>query len=90
MFIERKIMLNKQDIQTKITTLLAEQLQKDVTTLQPAAILKNLGVDELDFIVFIMAIEESFSLLITDQDLQDLQTIEDITLCVERLQKRSL
>lgn len=80
-------MNEKETITIKICTLLAHQLHKDIAEVQSATALTTLGVDELDFIELIMSVEEAFSILITDNELADLHTIDDIAACVSHLQK---
>ncbi len=65
----------------KVTTLLAQQLEVDALTLQPATALVTFGVDEFDMIELTMKLEDAFGILIQDGEISSLDTIESIAQC---------
>lgn len=64
------------DLQSKVAALVADQLQIDAATIQPAQLLADLGADEIDHIELVMRCEEQFGLLISDEDAQQLKTVD--------------
>lgn len=64
------------DLQTKVVALIADQLQIDAATITPALLLTDLGADEIDHIELVMRCEEQFGLLISDEEAEQLTTVE--------------
>lgn len=65
------------EIQAKLTTLLVEQLACDPATVIPSASFESLGADSLDFVEIIMAVEEEFAIDITDEEAEQIKTVQD-------------
>jgi len=66
------------DIQGKITEILIEKLGIKETEVTPDAnIIKDLGVDSLDYAELVMEFEQNFNIKIPDTDAQKLETISD-------------
>jgi len=67
------------NLQERLYALLANHLGLDRDELAPEAhILDDLGADSLDVVELMMAIEESFEIVVPDEDVQRLQTIADV------------
>lgn len=64
------------DLQSKIVVLVADQLQVDAAAIQPAQSLTDLGADEIDHIELVMRCEEQFGLLISDEEAEQLTTVD--------------
>ncbi len=63
----------------KICEVIANTLSCEVDTLTPQTSLQeDLGIDSLDAVELNMALEDEFSISITDEELAALKTIEDI------------
>ncbi len=68
----------------KVRTLLSEQLgvseeEIDLNT----DVVEDLGADSLDVVELIMALEEEYGLVITDEAVHDLKTVGDIVSFIE-------
>jgi len=64
----------------KIKAIIVEQL--DITEeecVPEAAFIDDLGADSLDIVELIMAMEDHFGLEISDDDLEKIRTVKDIT-----------
>lgn len=66
------------DIQGKITEIMVDKLGIKETEVTPDAnIIKDLGVDSLDYAELVMEFEQYFNIRIPDTDAQQLETISD-------------
>lgn len=68
------------NLEEKIKAIIIEQL--DITEeecVPEAAFIDDLGADSLDIVELIMAMEDHFGLEISDDDLEKIRTVKDIT-----------
>lgn len=68
------------NLEEKIKAIIVEQL--DITEeecIPEAAFIDDLGADSLDIVELIMAMEDHFGLEISDDDLEKIRTVKDIT-----------
>ena len=49
-------------------------------------LIHDLGGDQLDVIELVMALEEKFNITISDDEAENLQTVQDVSECVSRKQ----
>ena len=67
------------NLQERLYALVANQLGLEREELVPEAhILDDLGADSLDVVELMMALEESFDIVVPDDDVERLQTIGDV------------
>jgi len=68
----------EKSVEKRVMEIIVEQLKVDpeVVTLE-AHFIDDLGADSLDLVELIMAMEEEFSLEISDEDAEKLQTVQD-------------
>lgn len=67
------------DILEKVAQIIADELTCDIEDITPETHLADdLGADSLDAIELIMSIEDEFDVEIEDDDLQSVQTVQDI------------
>ena len=77
-----------ENLQERLYALVANQLGLERDELGPdARILDDLGADSLDVVELVMALEESFDIVVPDEDVERLQTIGDVQ---QYLQRRSV
>lgn len=70
----------------KVKSILIGQLELEPEQIKPESrITEDLGADSLDTVELIMALEESFSIEITDEDAEKMQTVRQV---VEYIQKQ--
>jgi acyl carrier protein len=68
-----------ENLQQRLYALVANQLGLEREELVPEArILDDLGADSLDVVELVMALEESFDIVVPDEDVERLQTIGDV------------
>jgi len=68
-----------EDINKKVKEIIAEQLSKDVDSINDAShFVDDLGADSLDVVEMVMAFEEAFDLEIPDEDAEKIQTVQDV------------
>jgi len=68
-----------ESLQTRLYSLVANQLGVETEELVPEAhILDDLGADSLDVVELVMALEESFDIVVPDEDVERLQTLADV------------
>ena len=81
-----KKMADKFDINAKVTALVLEQcqdLQITPSTLLPHTQFEDLGFDWLSCMQLIMSLEEEFSIIISDEDAQQLVSIQTVVAYVQ-------
>ncbi|KAK7463668.1 mitochondrial acyl carrier protein [Stygiomarasmius scandens] len=69
--------LNKEDIQTRVLDVLKGFEKVDQSKLTPSASFsKDLGLDSLDAVEVVMAVEEEFAIEIPDAEADEIQTVQ--------------
>jgi acyl carrier protein len=67
------------NLQERLYALVANQLGLEREELVPEAhILDDLGADSLDVVELMLALEESFDIVVPDEDFERLQTMADV------------
>lgn len=70
----------------RITKIMVEDLQLPHDEIKPAAMFSDgLGIDSLDAVELLLAVEEEFSIEITDETADGLNTVADLVAVVDRL-----
>ncbi|MEN8159424.1 MAG: acyl carrier protein [Myxococcota bacterium] len=68
-----------ENLQERLYVLVSNQLGVEREELVPQArILDDLGADSLDVVELVMALEESFDIVVPDEDVETLQTLLDV------------
>ena len=66
-------------IEERVAAIISDQLGVEISTLTPDAhLLDDLGADSLDVVELVMALEESFGIVVPDDDVEQLQTLLDV------------
>ncbi len=67
-----------QDAQDRLRKLIAEQLSVDEEEVVPeASFIEDLNADSLDLVELIMTLEEEFNIKISDEDAENIRTVQD-------------
>ncbi|MCP3987356.1 MAG: acyl carrier protein [bacterium] len=67
------------DLLARLSEIVSTQLGVDPKEVVPEArILDDLGADSLDVVELVMALEETYDIIVPDEDAESLQTIADI------------
>lgn len=70
--------MNEVDVAEKITRILVDKLGLAETEITPDAnLVKDLGIDSLDYAELVMEFEQSFDIRIPDDDAEQITTIEE-------------
>ncbi len=65
-------------VEDKVIKMIAEKLDVDLDEVVPkAALVDDLGADSLDLVELVMTMEEEFDIEITDEEAEQLVTIQD-------------
>lgn len=76
--------MNKEQIVEKVNQILIEEFEIEQDLLQPEALLKQeVGIDSLDFVDIVVAIEREFGFKPTTQDLKTVKTLSDLYTFIE-------
>ena len=68
-----------QDLQARLREIVSNQLGVEPKEVVPEArILDDLGADSLDVVELVMALEETYDIVVPDEDAETLQTVADI------------
>lgn len=73
-----------QEIEGVVRTLLIEEFKVDEGGIAPEASFKELGLDSLDVVSFVMALEDRLGLEIPEQELEGVNTYGDALALLER------
>lgn len=66
------------DAQERLRKLIAEQLSVDEEEVVPeASFIEDLNADSLDLVELIMTLEEEFNIKISDEDAENIRTVQD-------------
>ena len=69
-----------------VRELLARQLEIDPEKISPDTdILEDLGADSLDIVELVMAIEEEYDIVITDEQAQNVRTVKQLVELLESI-----
>lgn len=72
----------------KLLEIIADQFGKDVDELNPSINFKDdLNADSIDLVELVMSMEEEFNISVSDDELKNLNTIQDVLDFVEDLGK---
>lgn len=70
--------MTKQEILTRIQTILADQLSIDKETVELSAnIIEDLNADSLDIVELVMSLESEFDMAIMDEEAERIRTVGD-------------
>lgn len=68
----------EKSVEKRVMEIIVEQLKVDPeVVILEAHFIDDLGADSLDLVELIMAMEEEFSLEISDEDAEKIQTVQD-------------
>ena len=68
----------------KIISIIVDQLGCDPDSVsEDSAVIDDLGADSLDVVEILMAVEDSFGVVVPDDDIPSLKTVRDIATYVE-------
>lgn len=71
--------MTEEQILRKVKVLTAEILRLDVDDIEPdCELAADLGADSLDQVELVMAVEEEFNVAISDEDAEEIQTVQDM------------
>ncbi len=72
-------------IKDKVIKLIADKLSVEIEEVVPeASFVDDLGADSLDLVELIMSMEEEFDIEISDEDAEEIQTVQDAMDYVDR------
>ncbi len=72
-------------IKDKVKKLIADKLSVEIEEVVPkASFVDDLGADSLDLVELIMSMEEEFDIEISDEDAEEIQTVQDAMDYVDR------
>lgn len=68
---------------SKVKKIISNQLNIPEDRIAPETNLEDLGVDSLDTLEMLMAFEDEYGISISNEDAQQLKTVQDILNCIE-------
>ena len=69
-------MANRDEVVTALKETLVERLKVDASTItEEANLFEDLGLDSIDLMTVVMAVEEKFSIEVSDEELEDVTTL---------------
>ena len=76
------------DIEVRLKQIIVNQLGVEEASVVPKAkFIEDLGADSLDIVELVMAMEESFSIDIPDEEAENLRTVDDAVNFVKKLEE---
>lgn len=77
--------MNRQDIENKVAEILVDKLDVGREEVKSEADFReDLGGDSLDLVVVVMEIEKDFSISVSDEEVEQVNTVADICDMVEQ------
>ncbi len=73
------------DVFEKVKEIIALELAVDADEVTADATFDDLGADSLDIVEVVMAFEEEFDIEISDEDAEDINTVQDAVDYIEEL-----
>ncbi len=70
-------------IEDKVKTIIADQLEVDGAKLSAETTFEDIDADSLDIVELVMALEEEFDLEISDQEIENINTVGDVVKYIE-------
>lgn len=70
------------NVEARVAVIVSEQLGQSVEDISAADKLADLGADSLDRVELILALEDEFEIVITDEEGEKLLTVQQIIDCV--------
>jgi acyl carrier protein len=77
----------KQEILTPVIAAIANQKQLDPEAITSESVLKDLGISSLDAITIVYELEEEFDIEVPSDDLDNLESVQDIVDSISELIK---
>lgn len=71
-------MVERAAVEKKVNEIVVNKMGLEKEPIQEANLGNDLGMDSLDYVDFIMAIEDEFDLEIPDQDADKIRTVKDV------------
>jgi acyl carrier protein len=69
-------MANRDEVVTALKETLVERLKVDAATItEDANLFEDLGLDSIDLMTVVMAVEEKFAIEVSDEELEDVTTL---------------
>lgn len=70
-------------VEAKVKAIIAEQLEVAVDKLSTDTTFEDIDADSLDIVELVMALEEEFDLEISDQEIENINTVGDVVKYIE-------
>lgn len=78
----------REQIETKLRALVAQQLHTDADTITPDATLTSLGADSLDIVELVIHVEDEFGIEVSDEAAEHMKTLNDVITYIMEHQAR--
>ncbi len=70
-------------VEDKVKKIIADQLEVDSSKLSTETTFEDIDADSLDIVELVMALEEEFDLEISDQEIENINTVGDVIKYIE-------
>jgi len=70
-------------VENKVKDIIADQLEVAVDKLSMETTFEDIDADSLDIVELVMALEEEFDLEISDQEIENINTVGDVVKYIE-------
>lgn len=77
--------MKRSEIEQKVAAIIHDQKTIPEGALEPGTPLASLGIDSLDALSILFAVEETFSISVPDDRARQIRTMEDMVVAIEEL-----
>ena len=67
--------MERREIEEKVNDFLVEEMEIEADKIKPEALLKDLGLDSLDFVDIVVIVERTFGFKIKPEEMADVKTV---------------
>src|ERR1700691_3292893 len=82
-------LMNPGEVETRVLRIIADNQRKDVSLLSMESSFEELGIDSMDAVNIVFALENEFNINVPDEEMKNIRSVRDIVEGVHKLVRPS-